>query len=52
MHGTYEDAGTRHEVVIRVSARDSVKKGQVIRLTVDPSAVHVFDTATEERLSD
>jgi multiple sugar transport system ATP-binding protein len=37
---------------VRVSARDSVHKGDTLFVTTDPHHVHVFDTDTGERLSD
>ena len=39
-------------MIVRVTQRDSVKKGDVIHVTTDPRDVHVFDTDTGERLSD
>ena len=39
-------------VIVRVSRRDSVQKGETLHVTTDPQNVHVFDTETGERLSD
>ena len=39
-------------VIVRVSGRDTVHKGDTIYVTTDPHNVHVFDTDTGERLSD
>ena len=52
VYGTSEVAGTPSTLIVRVSTRDSVKKGDVIHVTTDPSNVHVFDTETGERISD
>jgi multiple sugar transport system ATP-binding protein len=38
---------------VRISSqRDSIHKGDTIYVTTDPSQVHVFDTASGERLSE
>src|SRR4051794_39996006 len=52
VYGTCDVEGTPSNVIVRVSARDSVHKGDVIYVTTDPKDVHVFDTETGERLSD
>ena len=53
VYGTCDIEGTPSNVIVRVSsARDSVKKGETIYVTTDPKSVHVFDTATGERISD
>jgi multiple sugar transport system ATP-binding protein len=52
VYGTSEVEGTPSTLIVRVSARDSVKKGDVIHVTTDPSNVHVFDTESGERISD
>jgi multiple sugar transport system ATP-binding protein len=52
VYGTSDVEGTPHHIVIRVSARDSVHKGDLLHVTTDPHSVHVFDTETGERLSD
>jgi multiple sugar transport system ATP-binding protein len=52
VYGTSDVEGTPHTVVVRVTTRDSVRKGDVIHVTTDPANVHVFDTDTGERLSD
>jgi multiple sugar transport system ATP-binding protein len=44
--------GTPSNVVVRVSARNTVRKGDVIHVTTDPNKVHVFDTHSGARLSD
>ena len=52
VHGTSGVEGTASNVIVRVSARDTVHKGDVIHVTPDPDRVHVFDAASGERLSD
>jgi multiple sugar transport system ATP-binding protein len=52
VYGTCDVAGTPSNVVVRVSGRDHVRKGEVIHVTTDPRHVHVFDTSTGLRLSD
>jgi multiple sugar transport system ATP-binding protein len=51
VYGTSGVEGTPHDLIVRVSARDSVHKGEMIYVTTDPRNVHVFDTDTGERLS-
>lgn len=52
VYGNCDVEGTPSNVIVRVSGRDSVRKGDVIHVTTDPTSVHVFDTDTGERLSD
>ena len=52
VYGTCDVEGTPGNVIIRVSARDTVHRGDTIYVTTDPNHVHVFDTETGERLSD
>jgi multiple sugar transport system ATP-binding protein len=52
VYGTSDVEGTPSNIVVRVSGRDSVRKGEVIHVTTDPQSVHVFDTGSGERLSD
>jgi len=52
VYGNCDVEGTPSNVIVRVSGRDSVRKGDVIHVTTDPKSVHVFDTDTGERLSD
>ena len=52
VYGTSDVEGVPRTVVMRVSKRDSVHKGDVIHVTTDPQNVHVFDTDTGERISD
>src|SRR6478736_378451 len=52
VYGTCDVEGTPNNIIVRVGARDSVRKGETIHVTTDPRNVHVFDTDTGERLSD
>jgi len=52
VYGTSDVEGTPSTVVVRVSVRDSVHKGDVIHVTTDPRSVHVFDTDSGERISE
>jgi multiple sugar transport system ATP-binding protein len=52
VYGTCGVEGTPSNVIVRVSGRDHVQKGQTIYVTTDPASVHVFDTATGDRLSE
>jgi multiple sugar transport system ATP-binding protein len=52
VYGTSNVEGTPANIIIRVSARDTVRKGDTVYVTTDPHNVHVFDTDTGERLSD
>ena len=52
VYGTSGVEGTPNNIIVRISGRDSVKRGDTIHVTTDPSNVHVFDTETGERLSE
>ena len=52
VYGTCDVEGTPANVIVRVTGRDHVAKGDRIYVTTDPQNVHVFDTDTGERLSD
>jgi len=52
VYGTSDVAGTPHSIIIRVSDRDTVHKGDTLYVTTDPKHVHVFDTDSGDRLSD
>jgi multiple sugar transport system ATP-binding protein len=43
--------GTPDQVIIRIDARRSHRKGETIYVTTDPQHVHVFDTDSGARLS-
>lgn len=51
VYGTSGVSGTPSNIIVRVSARDAVHKGDTLYVTTDPRHVHVFDTDTGERLS-
>jgi multiple sugar transport system ATP-binding protein len=52
VYGTSDVEGTPSSIIIRVSGRDHVHKGETMWVTTDPRNVHVFDTVTGERLSE
>ncbi len=52
VYGSSGVEGTPNNIIVRVSGRDSVHKGETIHVTTDPHSVHVFNTDTGERLSD
>ena len=52
VYGTSGVEGTPHDIIVRVTGRDSVHKGDTLYVTTDPTHVHVFDTQTGERLSE
>ena len=52
VYGTSGVEGTPNNIIVRVSGRDTVRKGDTIHVTTDPRHVHVFDTESGERLSD
>jgi len=52
VYGTSGVEGTPSNIIVRVTGRDHVRKGQTIYVTTDPKSVHVFDTDSGERLSD
>src|SRR5439155_17502332 len=52
VYGTADlGGGETQDVIVRVSARQRIFKGDVLHVTTDPHHVHVFDTQTGERLS-
>ena len=52
VYGNCDVEGTPANVIIRVSGREHVQKGDMLYVTTDPKNVHVFDTESGERLSD
>ena len=52
VYGTSGVEGAPSNIIVRVSARDSVHKGDTIHVTTDPKSVHVFDADSGDRLSD
>ena len=51
VYGTSGVEGTPNSIIVRVSARDAVHKGDVIHVTTEPTSVHVFDAASGDRIS-
>jgi multiple sugar transport system ATP-binding protein len=51
VYGTSGEEGTPDQVVIRIDARRSHKKGETLYVTTDPKSVHIFDTESGARLS-
>jgi multiple sugar transport system ATP-binding protein len=52
VYGSCDVEGTPSTVIVRVSAKDKVTKGDVIHVSTDPADVHVFDTESGLRLSE
>jgi multiple sugar transport system ATP-binding protein len=52
VYGTSGIEGAPNNIIVRVSGRDSVHKGDTIYVTTDPQHVHVFDTESGARLSE
>ncbi len=52
VYGTSGVEGTPSNIIVRVTGRDHVRKGETIHVTTDPHHVHVFDTDSGDRLSD
>jgi multiple sugar transport system ATP-binding protein len=52
VYGTSGVEGTPNSIIVRVSARDAIHKGDVIHVTTDPHQVHVFDAESGDRLSE
>jgi multiple sugar transport system ATP-binding protein len=52
VYGTSDVEGMPSTIIVRVSGRERLQKGQTLYLTTDPQHVHVFDTETGERLSE
>ncbi|RNL62338.1 sn-glycerol-3-phosphate ABC transporter ATP-binding protein UgpC [Nocardioides marmoriginsengisoli] len=50
-YGTADLDGTAVDIIVRVGGREAVHKGETLHVVPEPSKVHVFDTATGERLS-
>jgi multiple sugar transport system ATP-binding protein len=50
-YGTSDIKGTPHDVIVRISQRGRITKGDTLHITTDPTQVHVFDTDTGARLS-
>src|SRR3954454_18084627 len=52
VYGTSDVEGTPSNIIVRVPAREQVRKGDMLYVTTDPRDVHVFDTTTGLRLSE
>ena len=51
VYGTSDVEGTPANIIVRVSGRDAVHKGDLIHVTTEPQSVHVFDADSGDRLS-
>jgi multiple sugar transport system ATP-binding protein len=51
VYGSSDVEGAPSTVIVRVSGRQKIGKGDVLHVTTDPEHVHVFDTDSGERLS-
>jgi multiple sugar transport system ATP-binding protein len=52
VYGTSGVEGTPHDIIVRISGRQSMSKGDMLYVTTNPDSVHVFDTESGERLSE
>ncbi len=52
IYGTSGVEGTPSNIIVRISDRGAVSKGDTVYVTTDPAKVHVFDTDSGERLSE
>ena len=52
VYGTSDVEGVPSTIIIRVTGRGRLHKGETLYVTTDPEHVHVFDTESGERLSD
>jgi multiple sugar transport system ATP-binding protein len=52
VYGTSDVEGVPSTVIVRVTGRQRMHKGEMLYLTTDPQHVHVFDTESGERLSE
>jgi len=51
VYGTVDVGGVAVRIIVRIPAGERVHKGEVLHVTTDPSRVHIFDTASGDRLS-
>ena len=51
VYGTSDVEGVPSTLIVRVSSKDLVSKGDTIYVTTDPEDVHIFDTNTEQRVN-
>ena len=52
VYGSSDVEGTPSTIIVRLNERGLAKRGDTIHVTTDPHNVHVFDTASGDRLSD
>ena len=52
VYGTSDVEGTPSNIIVRIPAREQVRKGDTLFVTTDPRDVHVFDSTSGLRLSD
>jgi multiple sugar transport system ATP-binding protein len=52
VYGTSDVEGVPSTIIIRVTGRGRIHKGEMMYVTTDPQHVHVFDTESGERLSE
>jgi multiple sugar transport system ATP-binding protein len=52
VYGTSDVEGVPSTIIIRVTGRGRLHKGETLYVTTDPEHVHVFDTESGERLSE
>ena len=50
-YGASSIEGTPHDLIVRVADRNSVRKGDTLRLAIDLHRAHAFDTETGQRLA-
>ena len=51
VYGTSDVEGVPSTLIVRVSSKDHVSKGDTIYVTTDPEDVHVFDTESGLRVN-
>ncbi|TQL69821.1 carbohydrate ABC transporter ATP-binding protein (CUT1 family) [Nocardioides albertanoniae] len=52
IYGTSDVEGVPSTLIVRVSSKDQIAKGDTIYVTTDPEDVHVFDTESGLRVND
>jgi multiple sugar transport system ATP-binding protein len=52
VYGTSDVEGVPSTLIVRVSSKDQVSKGDTIYVTTDPEDVHIFDTESGLRVND
>jgi multiple sugar transport system ATP-binding protein len=51
MYGSITEDGRPREIVVKLDRHSRFDKGETVRLTTDPTAMHVFDKVSGDRLS-